>query len=200
MRWFALKQPDRVLIRWSSVVGGAAGAGTWGQVSIGTFRWVRGTSSDAVAGDHARNVRDPSRVLEQGPDRQRAPTDCSGGGHPSMEPPNPDAATMGWPVRASKRVCQFDTARDLRQRVFMKGASWRGKSPRPWPGAGVLMRGPQPRDGLSRSAHQPSTCTVTLLTLWALGAVTVSRPSRYTAWSWSRSIGWGKRKLRLQVP
>jgi hypothetical protein len=22
---------------------GAAGAGTWGQVSIGTFRWVRGT-------------------------------------------------------------------------------------------------------------------------------------------------------------
>jgi hypothetical protein len=50
------------------------------------------------------------------------------------------------------------------------------------------------------SAHQPSTCTVTLLTLWALGAVTVSRPSRYTAWSCSRSIGWGKRKLRLQVP
>jgi len=27
----------------SSVVVGAAGAGTWGQVSIGTFRWVRGT-------------------------------------------------------------------------------------------------------------------------------------------------------------
>ncbi|MFM9104460.1 MAG: hypothetical protein ACKOPS_25375, partial [Cyanobium sp.] len=34
---------DRFLIRWFSVVGGAAGAGTWGQVSIGTFRWVRGT-------------------------------------------------------------------------------------------------------------------------------------------------------------
>jgi hypothetical protein len=30
-------------------------------------------------GDHARNVRDPSRVLEQGPDRQRAPDWCSGG-------------------------------------------------------------------------------------------------------------------------
>jgi hypothetical protein len=28
---------------------------------------------------HARNVRDPSRVLEQGPDRQRAPGWCSGG-------------------------------------------------------------------------------------------------------------------------
>jgi len=28
---------------------------------------------------HARNVRDPSRVLEQGPDRQRAPDWCSGG-------------------------------------------------------------------------------------------------------------------------
>ena len=68
--------------------GGAAGAGTWGQVSIGTFRWVRGTSGDAIDGDravqaeqprHARNVRDPSRVLEQGPDRQRAPDWCSGG-------------------------------------------------------------------------------------------------------------------------
>jgi len=69
-------------------VGGAAGAGTWGQVSSGTFRWIRGTSGDAVDGDraasakqprHARNVRDPSRVLEQGPDRQRAPRCCSGG-------------------------------------------------------------------------------------------------------------------------
>jgi hypothetical protein len=28
---------------------------------------------------HARNVRDPSRVLEQGPDRQRTPVWCSGG-------------------------------------------------------------------------------------------------------------------------
>ena len=28
---------------------------------------------------HARNVRDPSRVLEQGPDRQRTPGWCSGG-------------------------------------------------------------------------------------------------------------------------
>jgi hypothetical protein len=28
---------------------------------------------------YARNVRDPSRVLEQGPDRQRTPVGCSGG-------------------------------------------------------------------------------------------------------------------------
>ena len=34
---------DRFQIRWFSVVGGAAGAGTWGQVSSGTFRSVRGT-------------------------------------------------------------------------------------------------------------------------------------------------------------
>ncbi len=74
-------------IRVSSVVVGAASAGTWGQVSIGTFRWVRGTWGGAVDGDravqtdqrHARNVRDPSRVLEQGPDRQRTPGWCSGG-------------------------------------------------------------------------------------------------------------------------
>jgi hypothetical protein len=30
--------------------GGAAGAGTWGQVSSGTFRWVRGTWGGAVNG------------------------------------------------------------------------------------------------------------------------------------------------------
>jgi hypothetical protein len=65
--------------------GGAAGAGTWGQVSSGTFHWVRGTSGGAVDGvcplqeNHARNIRDPSRVLEQGPDRQRAPRCCAGG-------------------------------------------------------------------------------------------------------------------------
>ena len=78
---------DRFLIRVYLVVGGDAGAGTWGQVSIGTFRWVRGTSGDAMDGDkaveinqrHARNIRDPSRVLEQGPDRQRAPDVCCGG-------------------------------------------------------------------------------------------------------------------------
>jgi hypothetical protein len=61
----------------SSLVVGAAGAGTWGQVSIGTFHWVRGTWGGAMDGDmavqadqrHVRNVRDLSRVLEQGPDR-----------------------------------------------------------------------------------------------------------------------------------
>lgn len=31
------------------------------------------------------------------------------------------------------------------------------------------------------SVQQLCTCTVTVLTVWALGAVTVSRPSRYTA-------------------
>ena len=42
--WFVLgNSRDRFQIRWFSVVVGAAGAGTWGQVSIGTFRSVRGT-------------------------------------------------------------------------------------------------------------------------------------------------------------
>jgi hypothetical protein len=35
--------------------------------------------SGAVDGHQARNIRDPLRVLEQGPDRQRAPDVCSGG-------------------------------------------------------------------------------------------------------------------------
>lgn len=65
--------------------GGAAGAGTWGQVSIGTFRWVRGTSGGAV--DSVCPLQEKPRqehhirsgMLEQGPDRQRAPRCCSGG-------------------------------------------------------------------------------------------------------------------------
>jgi|LakMenE18May11ns_1017448.scaffolds.fasta_scaffold9957467_13 hypothetical protein len=48
--WFVLGNSLDRQIRWYSVVGGAAGAGTWGQVSIGTFRWLRGTSDDAVDG------------------------------------------------------------------------------------------------------------------------------------------------------
>jgi hypothetical protein len=79
------KQPDRFQIRWFSVVGGAAGAGTWGQVSSGTFHSVRGTSGDAVDGvcplqEMARQKHHIwSGMLEQGPDRQRAPRCCSGG-------------------------------------------------------------------------------------------------------------------------
>jgi len=70
----------KVLSLW--LWGGAAGAGTWGQVSRGTSHWVRGTSGGAVdgaTGPRSGDIRDPLRVLEQGPDRQRAPTWCSGG-------------------------------------------------------------------------------------------------------------------------
>ena len=49
----AARSVDRLQIRVSSVVVGVAGAGTWGQVSIGTFRWVRGTSGGAMDGDLA---------------------------------------------------------------------------------------------------------------------------------------------------
>jgi hypothetical protein len=38
-------------IRVSSVEGVSAGAGTFSQVSSGTFRWVQGISGDAVNGD-----------------------------------------------------------------------------------------------------------------------------------------------------
>ncbi len=72
--------------------GGVAGAGTWGRVTSGTFERsgapganARSVVNGAVDGDgsvrtrSAENVRDPSRVLEQGPDRQRTPGLCSGG-------------------------------------------------------------------------------------------------------------------------
>jgi len=49
-------------------------------------QWGRSAGSGApgavqwtATASHARNVRDPSRVLEQGPDRQRTPDWCSGG-------------------------------------------------------------------------------------------------------------------------
>ncbi len=51
-----------------------------------------------------------------------------------------------------------------------------------------------------RGVFQPSTFTLTLVRVWALGTSTVSSPSRYTACTDSRSIPEGKRKLRLQVP
>ena len=34
---------EQVVVSCARIVVGAAGAGTWGQVSSGTFRWVRGT-------------------------------------------------------------------------------------------------------------------------------------------------------------
>ena len=53
----------------------------WARCRLG--RSVRSGAPRAMqwtaTGLHARNVRDPSRVLEQGPDRQRAPGWCSGG-------------------------------------------------------------------------------------------------------------------------
>ena len=58
---------------------------------------------------HAKNVRDPSRVLEQGPDRQRAPDWCSGGGLPSMEPPNPVAAWMSRPQKTAISIYAYSS-------------------------------------------------------------------------------------------
>ena len=75
----AARSVDRFQIRWFSVVGGAAGAGTWGQVSRGTFRRSGAPQAMQWTAVQARNIRDPLRVLEQGPDRQRAPICCSGG-------------------------------------------------------------------------------------------------------------------------
>ena len=59
---------------------------------------------------------------------------------PSVEPPNLVAITMDPVAGARKRPIPFDTALHQQQSHFMKGAS-RGssKSPRPEPGAEVLM-------------------------------------------------------------
>ena len=45
---------------------------------------------------HARNIRDPSKMLEQGPDRQRAPCRCSGGLSSIRGASESDAHTIGW--------------------------------------------------------------------------------------------------------
>ena len=67
--------------------GGAASAGTWGPVSSGMVRLIRGTYGGAVDGvcplqEMTRQEHHIwSEVFEQEPDRQRAPLCCSGGGH-----------------------------------------------------------------------------------------------------------------------
>ena len=48
---------------------------------------------------------------------------AQGGCLPSMEPPNPDAATMLPPARTGNGCSGFDTAQHLWQRGFMKPAS-----------------------------------------------------------------------------
>jgi len=60
------------------------------------------------------------------------------------------------------------------------GAFW---TLRPCPGLKGAAKSPRPKPGARKRSAQPSTFTVTLLTVFALGAVTVSRPSRYTACS-----------------
>ena len=89
--------------------GGAAGAGTWGQLSIGMFRSVRGTSGDAVDGvcplqemtrqDHQRSVES---VGAGAGSSARTSLLLRGGWLPSMEPPNPVAAAMVPAAGASK--------------------------------------------------------------------------------------------------
>jgi hypothetical protein len=58
----------------------------------------------------ARNINDPLRVLEQGPDRQRAPDDCSWEVSSMLEPLYPDAAAMDLPAHAGKARKVIDTS------------------------------------------------------------------------------------------
>jgi hypothetical protein len=89
-------------IRVSSVVVGVAGAGTWGQVSIGTFRWVRGTWGGAMDGDravqadqrHARNVTSGQECWSRGLIVSALLAGAQGGCRPSADPPNPVGITM----------------------------------------------------------------------------------------------------------
>ena len=105
--------------------GGAAGAGTWGQVSSGTFRWVRGTWGGAMDGNVATR-QERQRSVEKCWSRGRIVSallsGAQGGCLPSMEPPNPDAATLGPHSGASKGCSTSDTALHRGQRGFMKGA------------------------------------------------------------------------------
>ncbi len=122
----AVRSVDRFQIRWFSVVGGAAGAGTWGQVSSGTFRWVRGTWGGAMDGDVATR-QERQRSVEKCWSRGRIVSAllsaAQGGCLPSMEPPNPVAATMVPAKGASKDCSTSDTGLHLGQWGFMKGAS-----------------------------------------------------------------------------
>jgi hypothetical protein len=78
---------------------------------------------------------------------------AQGGCLPSMEPPNPVASTMGRPARAGKPARRFDTARDLRQRVFMKSAS--SVPPGPLRALPCALLAPPPQLQRKPSTHQP---------------------------------------------
>lgn len=67
---------------------------------------------------------------------------AGGGCHPSMEPPNPDAATMGWLQAADKGSPAIDIGLHQKQWVFMKGASWCGKPVRQQ----IVVSGRESRD------------------------------------------------------
>ena len=68
---------SEVLWLWAELLALAPGARCrlGRSVGSGAPRAMQWTATEI----HAGNVRDPSRVLEQGPDRQRAPDGCSGG-------------------------------------------------------------------------------------------------------------------------
>ena len=94
----------------------------------------------------------------------------------------PEQSTLpaGGHRRAVDRCCAEAGVRGGADGVaceWLRRGRWQPqKTPTNRPGAGVLMdRAFAPGKD---SGHQPSTCTVTVLTLWALGADTVSSPSR----------------------
>jgi hypothetical protein len=64
---------------WSELPALAPGARCRVGRSVGSGAPEAGPLTVQWTAVQARNVRDPLRVLEQGPDRQRAPTGCSGG-------------------------------------------------------------------------------------------------------------------------
>ena len=73
---------------------------------------------------HARNVSDPLRVLEQGPDRQRTPDGCSGGvSSMRWSLPGVDGVTIGRLAAQGKSWSANETALQQGQWGFMKGAS-----------------------------------------------------------------------------
>ena len=116
--------------------GGAAGAGTWGRVTSGTFRRSGAPEADpGVSRERCSGRRRRTETAEPGTSEIRrecwsrgrivsALLACAPGGcHPSLVPPNPVPSRLLRCPRLARGAVPLDIALDLRQWGFMNRAS-----------------------------------------------------------------------------
>jgi len=133
----AVRSVDRVRIRcfqlWAELPaqapgarcqsGRSVGSGAPGAVQWTATRLFRQTSDTPGTSEIRRECWSRGRIVSA------LLAGAQGGCLPSMEPPNPIAATMGPPAGVSNGFCPFDTALHRRQRLYVGGFMEQGQAP-----------------------------------------------------------------------